>query len=122
MLYSSTLFIYNCFTAFFVNHFLRFVRVRQEDQTLMHCWCLLVHSSSQKSLCFHSLSSHPFIMLPSSIFPLTSSLVSRQEDGHGKSLFGPETKQEKFPHPSKELKIFDNVLGPGSDQRERRQL
>lgn len=56
-------------------------------------------------------SSQPFIMLPSSISLLTSSLVCRQEDRHRKSLIGTETKQEKFPHPSKELKIFDNVLG-----------
>lgn len=77
----------------------------------MYYYCLLVHSSSQKPFYLHSLSSHPFIMLPSSISLLTSSLVSRQEDRHRKSLIGPETKQEKFPHPSKELKIFDNVLG-----------
>lgn len=69
------------------------------------------HKSSQKLFYFHSRSSHPFILLPSSISFLTSSFISRQEDRHEKSLFNPETKQDKLPHQSKQPKIYDNVQG-----------
>lgn len=71
-----------------------------------------VYPSSYRPLCFHRASVLSFITVPSGISLLTSSPVWRQKERHTKkSLFSPEIKQEKFPHPSKQLKISDSVQG-----------
>lgn len=89
--------------------YLRYAKTLSVKNDAMFCYCLLI--SQQQEALTTLTSSQPFILLPYSISLLTSSLVSRQEDSCTKSLMGTETKQEKFPHPSKELKIFDNVPG-----------
>lgn len=98
---------------FSANHFPSHIWGMQKTPSVkndaMFCYCLLI--SQQREALATLTSPLPFILLPCSISPLTSSLVSRQEDSCTKSLMGTETKQEKFPHPSKELKIFDNVPG-----------